>query len=191
MSHSRSLYTLKISFRRKGNNAQDNIRSSAALVNHDFKTVHKAALAVLFLILNCPVFGQWQQLYGPKGGYIRSLLYHNNHVYAAGGVGVLVSEDQGLSWEKRNNGLLSTDAKSLVHLDDYIFVSTDDNVFRTNNNGMFWEIAGRELEGVYVKNLIAVDDVLFAATYLKGIYASFDYGASWLSVSSGFSAKYS
>ena len=150
----------------------------------------KSLLTTLFFVMAGTVFGQWQQLNGPSGGYIRSIIFDGQTLYAASSGGVLVSGDQGSSWTFRNNGLLSSDTKSFTQLGDYVFVSTDENVFRTNDNGMTWEPAGTELEGKYIKNLTEINNVLFAATYLRGIYASADSGNTWTAVNNGFTAKY-
>ena len=131
----------------------------------------KSILIILLFAIQGTVFSQWQQLNGPRGSYIRSIIFYNQTLYAASGGGVLVSDDQGTSWMFRNNGLMSCDTKSLIKLGDYIFVATDENVFRTNDNGMSWEPAGTELDGKYIKNLIESNGVLFAATYLRGIYS--------------------
>ena len=51
------------------------------------------------------VFAEWQQLGGPPGGQIRSILYDGEFVYAGGSGGVLVSNNQGELWSLRNEGL--------------------------------------------------------------------------------------
>ena len=142
-----------------------------------------------FIVISIPIFGQWQQLDGPPGGYVRSIISDADTLYAATGGGVLVSDNQGNSWSFRNTGLKSYDTKSLAKLGNYVFVSTDENVFRTNNLGMSWEPAGEELDGKYIKNLIVCNDVLFAATYLRGIYCSADTGNTWTAVNNGFSVR--
>lgn len=103
----------------------------------------KTILSIIALtILVNPLFAQWEQLNGPPGGKIRSILYDGDMVYACCRGGVLVSTDQGNTWELRNNGLSSCDTKSLIHLDDYIFLSTDENVFRSHDQSLSWEPAG-------------------------------------------------
>ena len=115
---------------------------------------------------------QWEETSGPMGGYVRSIAWDGECVYAATGGGVLVSENEGLSWEFRNAGLSSCDTKSLVLLGDYIFVSGDENVFRSSDQGMNWEAAGSEMAGKYTKTLVVCNDVIFAGTYLYEIYRS-------------------
>ena len=92
------------------------------------------------------IFAEWQQLGGPPGGQIRSILYDGEFVYAGGSGGVLVSNNQGELWSLRNEGLESGDTKSIVQLGEYIFVATDDNIYRTNNQGLLWEHKGNDLD---------------------------------------------
>ena len=120
----------------------------------------KPLLITFFFFFGGTAFAQWQQLNGPLGGYVRSILYDGNTVFAATGGGVLVCDNQGSSWSFRNKGLISCDTKSLTKLGDYVFVSTDENVFRTNDNGVTWEPTGTELEGKYIKHLIESNKVL-------------------------------
>ncbi len=150
----------------------------------------KAVLTIFCFVSTISVFGQWQQLNGPAGGYIRSIIFDGHTLYAASGGGVLASDNQGGSWSFRNAGLKSCDTKSFTKLGDYVFVSTDENVFRTNDFGITWEPAGTELDGKYIKNLTECNNVLFAATYLRGIYSSSDTGNTWTAINNGFPAKY-
>ena len=145
---------------------------------------------ILLLFSNTTLFAQWQQLDGPLGGNLRSILYDGETLYAAGSGGILASDDEGINWELRNTDLKSCDGKSLVHLGEYVFVSTDEGVFRTNNHGVSWEIAGSEMGGIYTKHLTVLNDTIFAATYLKGMYCSPDSGNTWEQINNGFPAKY-
>ena len=97
--------------------------------------IQKLIFVLFFAFLASNVFGQWQQLNGPEGGYIRGIISDGSNIYAASGGGVLVSDNDGSSWEFRNEGLKSCDTKSFTKLGNYVFVSTDENVFRTSNAG--------------------------------------------------------
>lgn len=152
--------------------------------------LQKPIFTLLFIMLSIIVFGQWQPVNGPSGGYVRSFLYDGSALYAATGGGVLVSDDEGESWSFQNANLSSCDTKSITRLSNYIFVSTDENVFRSNDQGATWQASGTELEGKYVKYITSSNGQLFAATYLRGIYRSADTGNSWVAVNNGFPAKY-
>ena len=72
----------------------------------------KTILTILFFFSTAVVVSQWQQLNGPSGSYIRSIVFDGQTLFAASGGGVLVSNDQGNSWSFRNEGLISCDTKS-------------------------------------------------------------------------------
>jgi len=74
---------------------------------------------IVLLFINFNVFAQWQQLNGPPGGQIRSILYDGSTIFAGGSGGVLESDDQGVSWTFRNENLTSCDIKSFVQLGGY------------------------------------------------------------------------
>jgi hypothetical protein len=154
------------------------------------KIFQKPLLTFLFFTVTSIAFSQWEELNGPAGGYVRSIIFDGYTIYAATGGGVLASDNQGNSWSFRNSGMVSCDTKSLAEAGGCVFVSTDENVFRTIDHGMSWEPAGEELNGKYVKNIISCNGVLFAATYLRGIYRSADTGHTWTEVNNGFPAKY-
>ena len=185
-------------------------------------------LSAFTLFLNAAQ-AQWQPLNGPQGRYVRSILCTDSLYYAATGGGVLVSSDQGLNWEFRNNGLTSCDTKCLVTFNDTVFLATDENIFRTTDGGLHWTpdpylhnhyvkhilvhhgslIASTYVQGVYQsvngtqgEYLTGIfptdvrypyfmsdnDDAIFIATYRRGVYRSFDDGASWESCNDGLNS---
>ena len=183
------------------------------------------ALALLFNAAQA----QWQPMNGPQGRYVRSILCTDSLYYAATGGGVMVSGDQGLNWEFRNNGLTSCDTKCLVTYNDTVFLATDENIFRTTDGGLHWMpdpylhnhyvkhilvhngslLASTYIQGVYqstegtqgeyITGLFPTDvrypyymsdndDAIFIATYRRGVYRSFDHGASWESCNNGLNS---
>ena len=141
----------------------------------------------------------------------------------------MVSNDKGLNWEFRNNGLTSCDTKCLVTYNDTVFLATDENIFRTTDGGLHWTpdpylhnhyvkhilvhhgslLASTYVQGVYQsingtqgEYLTGIfptdvrypyfmadnDDAIFIATYRRGVYRSFNDGASWESCSNGLNS---
>ena len=193
--------------------------------------MQKKALILLFalsLLFN-GAKAQWQSMNGPQGRYVRSILCTDSLYYAATGGGVLVSSDQGLNWEFRNNGLTSCDTKCLVTYNDTVFLATEENIFRTTDGGLHWTpdpylhnhyikhilvhhgslLASTYVQGVYQSTdgtqgeyLTGIfpgdvrypyfmsdnDDAMFIATYRRGIYRSFNDGASWESCNNGLNS---
>lgn len=156
------------------------------------REIMKRAIFLFLLITHFVYFdtllAQWEPLNTPPGGYVRSIHYDGELIYAATGGGVLVSNDEGASWTFQNTGLVSRDCKSLAQMQEYVFVATDEAIFRTNTGGLVWESAGSDLEGMYTKHLLALDETLFAATYQNGLFRSSDNGDSWESINNGFTA---
>ena len=108
---------------------------------------------------------------GPQGRYVRSILCTDSLYYAATGGGVLVSSDQGLNWEFRNNGLTSCDTKCLVTYYDTVFLATDENIFRTIDGGLSWT-PDPYLHNHYIKHILVHNGSLLASTYIQGVYQS-------------------
>ena len=108
---------------------------------------------------------------GPAGRYVRSILCTDSLYYAATGGGVMVSSDQGLNWEFRNNGLTSCDTKCLVTYNDTVFLATDENIFRSTDGGLHWT-PDPYLHNHYVKHILVHHGSLLASTYVQGVYQS-------------------
>jgi len=131
---------------------------------------------VFFLLCAFTLFfngvqAQWQSINGPQGRYVRSILCTDSLYYAATGGGVLVSSDQGLNWEFRNNGLTSCDTKCLVTYNDTVFLTTDENIFRTIDGGLHWT-PDPYLHNHYIKHILVHHGSLIASTYVQGVYQS-------------------
>ena len=198
-----------------------------------FKTNMKSINKILLFLFAFTFFNvaraQWQPMNGPHGRYVRSILCTDSLYYAATGGGVMVSSDQGLNWEFRNNGLTSCDTKCLVTYNDTVFLATDENIFRTTDGGLHWTpdpylhnhyvkhilvhngslLASTYIQGVYQSTegtqgeyvtgvfpsdvrypyfMSDNDDAIFIATYRRGVYRSFDNGASWESCNNGLNS---
>ena len=128
-------------------------------------------LLCAFTLLFNGAQAQWHSMNGPQGRYVRSILCTDSLYYAATGGGVLVSSDQGLNWEFRNNGLTSCDAKCLVTYNDTVFLATDENIFRTIDGGQHWT-PDPYLHNHYVKHILVHHGSLLASTYVQGVYQS-------------------
>jgi hypothetical protein len=128
-------------------------------------------ILLAFTLLFNGAEAQWHPMNGPQGRYVRSILCTDNLYYAATGGGVLVSNDQGLNWEFRNNGLTSCDTKCLVTYNDTVFLATDENIFRTTDGGLHWT-PDPYLHNHYIKHLLVHNGSLLASTYIQGVYQS-------------------
>ena len=187
------------------------------------------SLVIALTLLFSGAKAQWHSMDGPQGRYVRSILCTDSLYYAATGGGVLVSSDQGLNWEFRNDGLTSCDTKCLVTYNGTVFLATDENIFRSTDGGLHWTpdpylhnhyikhllvhngslLASTYIQGVYQSTegtqgeytsdafpsdvrypyfMADNDDAMFIATYKRGVYRSFDNGASWEPCSNGLNS---
>ena len=187
------------------------------------------SLVIALTLLFSGAKAQWHSMDGPQGRYVRSILCTDSLYYAATGGGVLVSSDQGLNWEFRNDGLTSCDTKCLVTYNDTVFLATDENIFRSTDGGLHWTpdpylhnhyikhllvhngslLASTYIQGVYQSTegtqgeytsdafpsdvrypyfMADNDDAMFIATYKRGVYRSFDNGASWEPCNNGLNS---
>ena len=128
-------------------------------------------LAFAFTLLFNGAQAQWHSMNGPQGRYVRSILCTDSLYYAATGGGVMVSNDHGLNWEFRNNGLTSCDTKCLVAYHDTVFLATDENIFRTTDGGLHWT-PDPYMHNHYVKHILVHNGSLLASTYVQGVYQS-------------------
>ena len=129
------------------------------------------SLVIVLTLLFSGAKAQWHSMDGPQGRYVRSILCTDSLYYAATGGGVLVSSDQGLNWEFRNDGLTSCDTKCLVTYNDTVFLATDENIFRTIDGGLSWT-PDRYLHNHYIKHILVHNGSLLASTYIQGVYQS-------------------
>lgn len=129
------------------------------------------SLVIALTLLFSGAKAQWHSMDGPQGRYVRSILCTDSLYYAATGGGVLVSSDQGLNWEFRNDGLTSCDTKCLVTYNDTVFLATDENIFRSTDGGLHWT-PDPYLHNHYIKHILVHNGSLLASTYIQGVYQS-------------------
>lgn len=107
------------------------------------------------------------------------------------GHGVFRSTDDGAHWSQMNFGLFNPYVYSLaIDLDGMIYAGTDGGVYRTSETGGIWSISYTGLFNGHIMSLcVSKDGYIFAST-ADGVYRSKDDGVTWLSVSSGWSERY-
>jgi photosystem II stability/assembly factor-like uncharacterized protein len=86
--------------------------------------------------------------------------------------GLLVSEDEGLTWKARNAGLTDLYIRSVLATGTRLYVGTDRHgVFISEDAGASWVQQSAGLpEASQIFDLAAVGEQLFAALYSKGLY---------------------
>lgn len=121
---------------------------------------------------------------------IMSLTVYNHHLFAGTwGGGIFSSQDSGINWEAKNNGLDIKFIISLAVQGNSIFAGTTlGKVFVSDNNGDSWTEASNGLpyagKEYYSLPLAASGNYLFAGfpNDTAGVYRTTDAGLNWTSV---------
>src|SRR5574341_5533 len=115
---------------------------------------------------------KWQLLQGGVEGIIvNALLIDSHRLYAATSGGVLVSDDDGETWQSANEGLPpNVQALALAQLDARtILAGMQTGVYMTRNAGKTWEAVNEGLGVPQVHALVIQNSALVAATE-DGLY---------------------
>ncbi len=131
--------------------------------------------------------------YGP----LYSVATINNNIFAALGIEVFRSNDNGISWIAVDSGLPEDkpDIVALASVGTNLFAGTNgEGVFLSTNYGQSWTgvnngLVTFDLTGVNVSALGVNSTTLFAGTYSEGIFRSTDSGANWVHADSGLRAN--
>lgn len=114
-----------------------------------------------------------------EGGRALALFAGNTH-------GIYRSLDDGLNWVSINNGMTSTDVRTLAIFRDTLFAGTHGGgIFRSANGGADWVTANTGLTNLNVRALLIHGVDIYAGTEEGGVFHSTDKGASWSSISIG------
>lgn len=95
---------------------------------------------------------------------------------------ILISKDQGLSWEEGSD--LSTDimASFIEPFGDELILATEHHhLFISEGNITRWKRIGLDLPGSKINALQVVDEEILIAIFKNGVFGSSDQGQSWVS----------
>jgi len=102
--------------------------------------------------------------------------------------GVFRSKDDGLHWEKVNQGLTNTQVVALLYdSKNNLYAATGNGVFRSTDHGDHWSAHNTGLDDVLVRSLI-IDrrGTLYAGTGGKGLYIRKTGQPGWERLTRGF-----
>jgi ligand-binding sensor domain-containing protein len=115
---------------------------------------------------------------------VKSLNVINGNLYAGTSGGLFLSTDNGSNWNFV--GLPGESINALAIINTYLFAGTDNSgVFRSTDNGANWEIVKIDTN---VKALTVIGTDLFVGSEY-GTYLSHTFGASWIPVNNGITAR--
>jgi photosystem II stability/assembly factor-like uncharacterized protein len=139
---------------------------------------------ILFLSFLCffktlPAFSQWQQTSGPEGGPVLSLFAQGDTIFAGSFGNVHFSDNNGMTWQARNDGLLDSGVNSFIVTGSTIYIGTNQyGIFLSKDNGKSWVEANENLIERHVNALAVIDSNLIAGT-IDGIFVTSLGKKSW------------
>jgi ligand-binding sensor domain-containing protein len=145
-------------------------------------------LITLLVVINSSgnLFPQiWQPTNGPlplSNQVVALAIDSAGYVFAGTiGGGVFLTTDNGSNWTAVNNGLSSSNIRSLLAVSSgSVLAGTDDGVFLSTNNGANWTQLNNGIGNNRV-NKLAVNSSghIFAGTRGAGVFISTDHGSNW------------
>lgn len=123
---------------------------------------------------------------------IRYFIVMDKSVFVGTSSGVYLSNDQGKTWESRNEGLPKKHAITyLEKIGDNFFCSTGDGLYVSADKGLSWKKAENSLpKNTTITCVIGSGTTMYAAVWQKGIFISADMGATWAPINTGFPKKF-
>lgn len=130
----------------------------------------------IFFLFSKISLSQWRQTgYGVINGHFTSISIQDSQVIAGSINGVYLSNDWGLNWIQRNEGLPDLMINSLATSQNVWAVATPSGIYITENSGQSWILVG--LSDKFIQSIIIVDNFLICAG--NGIFRSNDNGLTW------------
>ena len=138
-------------------------------------------------------YAEWIQTYSDFNSQIfSSLLISPQGIIYAGSAGVYRSNDNGKTWNLKNNGLGNWQVYSLIFDNkNNICAGTDlGGFFSSSDNGEKWLKLNSGLDNTEITTLtINNAGHIFAGTWRGGVYHSSNNGENWTVVNSGLTNK--
>ena len=122
---------------------------------------------------------------GLNGLNVIGLAYSSSNVFAATSNGIYLTTNTGQSWIQVNNGIPTTDTRTIAVSGSSVFAGTAQGVYMTTNNGTTWTQMNNGLTTPSVRYLMFSGTNLFAGTLGGGVFLSTDNGNNWNQVNNG------
>jgi photosystem II stability/assembly factor-like uncharacterized protein len=158
------------------------------LIN-SMKNIKKVILIVIISMVSYSGMAQWE-LVMQEGGNIYSLIESENIMYAGTQMGVFKSNDNGITWNEANNGLVNTVVHPMISNESRIFAGTEAGIFISDNQGENWVESNEGLTISKINCLLNTDEGIYAGTDDQGVFFSSDNGDSWNVMNTGITNLY-
>ncbi|QQS38161.1 MAG: T9SS type A sorting domain-containing protein [Ignavibacteriales bacterium] len=161
----------------------------------------KSHLKIFFILLIIPtqLFSQqiWEPSGGPAGGTVENIIRSGAGLIFAtlAEQGIILSDDSGLSWVAKNNGLPTRDVLSVhSHNNGSLFSGmVIDGIYRSEDNGNSWINVKRIDDLPFSDNVrcFTSDNLgnVYAGAQFSGVFRSTNNGNSWTKVNYGLSTR--
>ena len=118
-----------------------------------------------------------------NGSHLFAGMYAGSGIVNSPDAGVYHSDDNGVSWTQKINGLTNRDVFALAVSGNYIFAGTNDGIFRSADNGENWTFLASG--SVHSIKVVCETDIYIGLLNNGGVSRSFDNGATWTGYNTG------
>jgi len=118
-----------------------------------------------------------------NGTYLFAGMYAGNGSVNSPDAGVYRSDDNGVTWTQKINGLTNHDVFSLAVKGGYLFAGTNGGIFRSSDNGDHWTFLADG--AVHTIKIVCNSDIYAGLLNNGGVSRSSDDGVTWTSYSTG------
>ena len=97
-------------------------------------------IVFVLLLIQFTSSAQWQQTNGPFGGKVCCFASSGTDLFAGTANGVFLSNNNGVNWIQKNNGLSNLNVFSLAVNGSTIYAGTKAGLYQSTNNGNSWSL---------------------------------------------------
>ena len=95
-------------------------------------------------------------------------------------IGIYISDDNGKSWKKRNNGIYRLSIDDIYLFNEKLFAITDfSELYYSSDKSQNWNPLNPQDDSIIVSKILIYRDTLFSTSDNNGISFSTDSGVSW------------
>lgn len=131
---------------------------------------------------------EWSNI-SDSGSEVNTLVSDEKGVIFAGrsgDEGVMVSRNNGESWQEMNNGLLHPNVLSLLLTDSNIYIGTNGGgIYRMSYDSEIWNPANEGISDYLIFNIAGSSNKDLFAAGLSNLYRSSNNGLNWIPVVGG------